>query len=155
MKPIDLEAIRERASTAMPGPWAWDDSQCSGDFLASANGEVVLCDASVSYDDDAEFIANARTDVPSLVEFVDIQTRTLLDLEWAADDFDGGKCPSCRRARRGGYGGHDSHGCAIDSVLTAAGFDTPEKRDAGAGETENEIGSPRAAGRELTTRAIR
>lgn len=63
----ELKAIEERANAATPAPWttfAWskwapDEVSVSGPRLTGYEGEVVPADA--------EFIAHARTDVPTLL----------------------------------------------------------------------------------------
>lgn len=64
---LDLDAIQARVDAATPGPWCWSwyDKWCGlngpfgGILYHHANWNVL--------DDDAEFIAHARTDVPQLV----------------------------------------------------------------------------------------
>ena len=70
-----LDAIRDRADKATPGPWdfqPWSTFALpSGDYAES----ILLANASLDgevarglLDEDGEFIAHARTDVPALVD---------------------------------------------------------------------------------------
>lgn len=75
----ELDAIGKRASMATAGPWEiFDGSSMYGDgAILNGRGEPVfigvatydMSDAYIDcYDEDAEFIAKAREDVPKLVE---------------------------------------------------------------------------------------
>lgn len=76
MSRLDLDAIRQRAEEATPGPWG-----VHGDYGLWSDGAGVW----VMQDDclpggtlggaDAEFIARARTDVPALLAEVERLTR--------------------------------------------------------------------------------
>jgi len=75
----DLDAIEQRAKAATPGPWAvWHDLDRQGfktvgdahsyqEILDSGETEECNPTAHVYTDEDAEFIAHARTDVPALL----------------------------------------------------------------------------------------
>lgn len=73
MKTEQLEAIRIRADKASKGPWEWDE-----DYLtfrkhgmlepviwAGRHGNIIMEEA------DADFIANAREDIPALLAEVE------------------------------------------------------------------------------------
>jgi hypothetical protein len=65
----ELKAIEARANAATPGPWkAEGDDECIL-YVRAANGHTVVTTDSGVYttDEDAIFIAAARTDVPKLV----------------------------------------------------------------------------------------
>ena len=70
-----LREIRARADAATGGPWLfqpWGGQNQNGDYA-----ESILCDEpwSFSYygigDDDGEFIAAARSDVPALLDYIE------------------------------------------------------------------------------------
>jgi hypothetical protein len=75
---LNLDAIEARANAATEGPWTLEVSGWSGkrvDTLSSPSSTVIMGQderggASWSDDDDAEFIAHAREDVPALVKHV-------------------------------------------------------------------------------------
>jgi hypothetical protein len=54
----ELREIRERASRAWPGPWVWDEQG----YLHSTSVET-----DVPFEDVRDFIAHARTDIPTLI----------------------------------------------------------------------------------------
>jgi hypothetical protein len=73
-KELDLEPIEERLSKATPGPWNW----VVGEWVELSHGtgddlELVMAFPRGSfgghrpYDENREFIAKARTDIPDLV----------------------------------------------------------------------------------------
>lgn len=73
--PIDLQAIEARANAASPGPWEWWTSnswrRLKGDrghvvepFTSRGDGHPNL----VVSDEDMEFIAHARQDIPDLLD---------------------------------------------------------------------------------------
>lgn len=70
MPELDLDAIEARTSRATPGPWRREDHKPNlTRYVLSEDGTL---DVSLGYignrtEDDAEFIAHARTDVPLLV----------------------------------------------------------------------------------------
>ncbi len=84
----ELEAIRERLEKITPGPWEWNDRQpltlSGGSRYESSIGDDVIyiehqlggyissCDVELGiHPADAEFIANAPTDVARLLEEVE------------------------------------------------------------------------------------
>jgi hypothetical protein len=85
--PLDLDAIRARCEVATDGPWttegevariesgepgAWGDPVVDVVYLGHGASELHLSE------EDAEFIAAARTDVPALIAEVE-RLRALLD----------------------------------------------------------------------------
>ncbi|HET6260928.1 MAG TPA: hypothetical protein VFG99_01660 [Chloroflexia bacterium] len=54
----ELRDIKERASQAWPGPWVWD----AQGYLHSTSVET-----DVPFEDVRDFIAHARTDIPTLI----------------------------------------------------------------------------------------
>lgn len=89
-----LRAIRERCDSATPGKWAVGDygnnvetrhpehQQCSISFVGKHNGIANTDDGEYIggawAKANAEFIANARTDIPFLLDLVEKQTREIL-----------------------------------------------------------------------------
>jgi hypothetical protein len=84
MKREELEVIRKRAEAATPGPWYWEklnegDSEWDTEMpsLVSSIDEGVMhfgdceeyypTEGSPPTDEDAEFIAHAREDIPKLL----------------------------------------------------------------------------------------
>jgi hypothetical protein len=69
-----LEAIRQRAENATPGPWKEDD--VTGALVSDIGEDVAVFDAGpYIYAHDRteanmEFIAHARTDIPSLLDHI-------------------------------------------------------------------------------------
>lgn len=72
MNTEQLNAIKERAAKATPGNWhvTLDDPYDRTYVLGAFNNEVSVI-ADIKGDADAEFIANAREDVPALVAEVE------------------------------------------------------------------------------------
>ena len=69
MKELDLKAIRDRAYAATPGPWVWvQDSMMSGPLEA-----IITTDGGYYGPDrtDRAFIANARDDIPALLDLIE------------------------------------------------------------------------------------
>ena len=83
MNAEQLEAIRQRAAKATVGPWRWDngnDRDATMPVLKSGDDVVMdFGDAEPYYptegippeEADAEFIANARQDIPALLALLD------------------------------------------------------------------------------------
>ena len=73
----DIDAIRKRCEAATPGPWR-KTSHYYGDGCCNIwSGEGTDCpvvreceSGGVILRNDAEFISNARTDIPALLEYV-------------------------------------------------------------------------------------
>lgn len=67
MKRPDLDAIEARVKAAMLGPWTAHPAGCEVVADSYDNGNLV---ADCFENENAEFIANARTDVPELIAYV-------------------------------------------------------------------------------------
>jgi hypothetical protein len=70
--PLDLEAIKERAAAATPGPWlpSMNGEGVWSDVIAGRAWANMVCrvwPAMKNVESDAVFIAEARADVPALV----------------------------------------------------------------------------------------
>lgn len=88
-----IEEIKERLSKATRGPWAYDDDRTDGDYCIHVKGAVPDTNPSLIRDadgvvgssewiylryEDAEFIANSRSDVEFLLnEISALQDRVL------------------------------------------------------------------------------
>jgi hypothetical protein len=104
----ELKAIRERAEAATPGPWYWEKLDADGwndtemPCLVSASDEGVMdfgdceqyypTEGSPPNDEDAEFIAHAREDVPKLLAEIERLRKqfdyiTELALEFYENDY--------------------------------------------------------------------
>lgn len=85
----ELQAIKARAEAATPGPWTTESYGNDGrddveiQHVRGSNGRtVVTTDCNVyTTDEDATFIAHARTDVPALVAEVERLQKVHADLE--------------------------------------------------------------------------
>lgn len=76
MRPDEIEAIRQRAEAATPGPWR--EIAESGEWWiegAAVDGQMgmgeIICDTDVTEQEDLEFIVHARSDIPTLLEAYD------------------------------------------------------------------------------------
>ncbi|MDB5042202.1 MAG: 92, gp92 [Candidatus Eremiobacteraeota bacterium] len=79
---VDLDAIKARADAATPGPWAYDGKRFNSAFVFDNDGQgyavAELCKdgklpawmAEQVRDRDGNFIAHARTDVPTLLGLI-------------------------------------------------------------------------------------
>ena len=69
MENIELEKIAERCNKATKGPWIsfieGRDHTCGSDFIQTAGEDIELIGAT---HDDQDFIANARQDIPALLD---------------------------------------------------------------------------------------
>ncbi len=78
----DIEGIKERCEKATPEPWEnnlhhWGDTVVEWDL---AHGRLRLeGDGGPGFDDDAEFIAHARSDIPALISYIEELERELYD----------------------------------------------------------------------------
>jgi len=70
---MNLKAIKERCDAATPGPWYWDYDTMLGSVEADACYGIIETDGGVypPRDNDREFIAHARTDLPELLAWVE------------------------------------------------------------------------------------
>jgi hypothetical protein len=78
----ELAGIRERERAATPGPWAHDRFQTDIMFVFGPNTEMVMSrtaegfamirgsGAGLPMDDNGEFIANSRADIPALLDHI-------------------------------------------------------------------------------------
>lgn len=69
---LDLDAIRQRAARATPGPWKsyieGRDHTSGSNFIMSTGEDIELLGATEA---DQDFIANARQDIPLLLAEID------------------------------------------------------------------------------------
>jgi hypothetical protein len=84
LTPDELEAIRKRAEAATAGPWDVDVpieycDKCGGHAFEIVESNVFFSPivAETSSEKDAEFIANARQDVPALLAEIERLTQSL------------------------------------------------------------------------------
>jgi len=69
-----IEEIRKRTEAATPGPW--ESSEFSGNVLSANDDEVFVAkgysgDVYIdAYDEDIDFIVNARQDIPALLDYI-------------------------------------------------------------------------------------
>lgn len=98
MNAEQLNAIKERAAKAMPGPWYRGEGyeqMYPGYYVASeANGLIVLAEEEgILRDEDVQFIAHAREDVPALVAEVErlnsVKHRLNSDVELYRKQYEG------------------------------------------------------------------
>lgn len=93
---IDIEAIRERAEKATPGPWRQNAAR-SRDYLDTVHvwgvggtaDEVALIGRSTldQQNDDSDFIAHARTDIPALVTALEERDARIAELREALQNL--------------------------------------------------------------------
>lgn len=83
MDEIKLEQIKERCNRATDGPWISfvedRDHTCGSNFVRTAGNDIELIGASI---DDQDFIANARQDIPWLINEVNKLKKLLKDAEY-------------------------------------------------------------------------
>lgn len=95
MTPAELDEIRERAEKATEGPWKYEEESYkdeenrwqSATTVEDGRGDEVLHDDGYLDDDDAQFIAAARTDIPKLLSHIskqDEELKRLREVEQAA-----------------------------------------------------------------------
>ena len=80
MTPEELQAIRDRVNNASPGPWEHlTPRNTNNHAVVDSYGEDLANDyEGVWYsEEDAEFIAHARTDIPALLDHIDTLTARL------------------------------------------------------------------------------
>ncbi len=80
MKDEELLAIRQRAENATAGPWKafieGRDMQCGSSFIQTQGEDIELIGATEA---DYDFIANARQDIPKLLDEIE-RLKSLLNL---------------------------------------------------------------------------
>lgn len=70
MNAEQLNAIKERAAKATPGPWKYSEQYGYLAPIIPHQSVAVICNE-ISRNDDAEFLASCREDVPALVAEVE------------------------------------------------------------------------------------
>lgn len=88
----DLDVIRARCEAAAPAPWVRDELEILsyGDAASNRRG-MVIYDEGGHGEEEAEFIAHARTDIPALLAYIDelesctafTTSYTIGETEWA------------------------------------------------------------------------
>ncbi len=98
---LDLDAIRKRCEAATPGPWEWSGPTrnetarglyrtyvhqvpgCGGDNIPPEKFYISIQSVGTAERDDADanFIANARTDIPALLDAYEAQAVRIQELE--------------------------------------------------------------------------
>ncbi|AVK85295.1 hypothetical protein C3943_18065 [Lysinibacillus sp. B2A1] len=78
MNQEQLNAIKERAAKATPGPWVIEESRF-GSFNAASVNENYDLPACLMKANDADFVTKAREDVPALVDEVEYLRGMLRD----------------------------------------------------------------------------
>jgi len=66
----ELQMIKDRAEKATPGPWIIEES-CFGNFNAASENESYDLPACLMNNADAQFVTNAREDIPALIAEVE------------------------------------------------------------------------------------
>lgn len=98
---MDLEAIKNRAEKATPGPWEpcyANNGNCKCGLIWSVPFDTVVCanpcrdDLHIYFDgeqqkNNAEFIAHARTDIPSLLLYICVLKKELEETKKTRDDL--------------------------------------------------------------------
>lgn len=78
MKQEQLNAIKERVAKATPGPWIIEESRF-GSYNAASVDENYDLPACLMKKSDADFVTNARGDVPALIAEVEYLRKMLRD----------------------------------------------------------------------------
>lgn len=80
-----LEAIRQRAENATPGPW---QIATTTDGAYALDTDDMIIAATIERTEDATFIAHARTDIPALLDHI-AELETLINIirEIAAEGY--------------------------------------------------------------------
>ena len=89
----NLEAIKERTNSATEGPWVYDGDVNQDYSLATKTGpheweRTGIIPGEYVRPNDAEFIANARTDIPKLITALEAFERWARSLETHSDILD-------------------------------------------------------------------
>jgi len=133
---LDLDAIKAREDRASEGPWSVDMIERHGFFITGLDytdlGEYPVAD--VREHSDADFIANARTDVPALVAEVERQAAAIdavLELHQPVthdhtNGWTGSAWTECQKCRST----HAGYPCATVLALN------PESSDSHEGESK-------------------
>lgn len=93
MNQEQLNAIKERVAKATPGPWIIEESRF-GSFNAASVDENYDLTACLMKKNDADFVTNAREDVPALIAEVERlmkgmhQLREYISLTKHSDDLE-------------------------------------------------------------------
>lgn len=82
LTPEKLEAIRKRAEAASEGPWELDGDDGG---IWNNGGFNYLGSARSFYDDDANFIAHSREDIPVLLAEVERLRKLMADIRECSD----------------------------------------------------------------------
>ena len=104
--PVWLQEVRDRADKATPGPWTAEDANPHKPHkrFAFYIPEIMSAPSMPQYDglteEDAEFIAHSRADVPRLVELVAEMAEQLECLIPRGCDIE---CEDCMRRERERY----------------------------------------------------
>lgn len=85
MNSEQLNAIKERAEKATPGPWLVEESRYEGSFNAVSVDSNYDFPACLMRANNAEFIAHAREDIPQLVAEVERLRRIISDIQLFSD----------------------------------------------------------------------
>lgn len=98
-----LEAIRQRAKAATGGDWYWDEGyeqDIPGRYVYCDEGAIVAS-ADVLEEDDAEFIAHARTDIPALLAEIERLNDVIRSIgaQWKKDRKDYAELSERERSR--------------------------------------------------------
>lgn len=64
----ELSKITQRAEKATKGPWEWDDGHRQCSYLAGTL--IMMGDTYENGEEDADFIAHSRTDIPALLSHI-------------------------------------------------------------------------------------
>jgi len=86
---MDLKAIRERAERAMPGPWVTRGNHPIDECVieSKSNDNFCIYDEGGHTKEDADFIANARQDIPALLDYIKTLTDTLQEIKECTEHF--------------------------------------------------------------------
>lgn len=83
----ELEAICKRARSATEGPWKKEESRYEGQWNVTSVNDMHDLSACLCRLNDAEFIANAREDIPKLLAEVEALTAHLSEANASIRDF--------------------------------------------------------------------
>lgn len=83
----EIEAIRKRAELATEGPWKKEESRYEGQWNVTSVNEMHDLSACLCRPNDAEFIANAREDIPKLLAEVERLRNDMSEIAEIVADF--------------------------------------------------------------------